>query len=148
MQVKEFKNLHLQDFDRLAQSALDILQANGAHILALKGDLGAGKTLLAQNIGKIFNIDKMTSPTFVIMNEYEISGDTFKKMSHIDAYRLENEKELRAFDLDTLLQDPQTLTIIEWPERFSKTLKKHRAVWVYIQNCQKDNARDVVINME
>ena len=148
MQVQEFKNLHLQDFDKLAQNALDVLQVNKAHILALKGDLGAGKTLLAQNMGKILGINRVTSPTFVIMNEYKTSSPAFKKMTHIDAYRLESEEELRAFELKAILQDAETLTIIEWPERFYETLKKHKVVWVYIQNGKQDNTRDVVMNME
>jgi tRNA threonylcarbamoyl adenosine modification protein YjeE len=63
---------------------------NGATIILLRGDLGAGKTAFVKEVAKIFEIgEEITSPTFVIEKKYKIKGNSFfKNLIHIDAYRL------------------------------------------------------------
>lgn len=70
------------------------IQDNNAIIVGLIGDLGAGKTTFAQGFAKGLGIrQKIASPTFVILKNYK-TQTTRHKLIHIDAYRLENEKEL------------------------------------------------------
>ena len=89
-----------------------------AHVIGLMGDLGAGKTALTKAIAEIFGItETVTSPTFVIMKTYPVEGHTFiTHLTHIDAYRIEDETELSVLGFEELLQDPTGLIIIEWPE--------------------------------
>lgn len=86
-----------------------------AFIVNLSGDLGAGKTAFVQACAKILGVGmSVTSPTFVIMRKYDIHHPVFKRMVHIDAYRLSSE------DTDTISwsiesADPASLIFVEWP---------------------------------
>ena len=80
--------------------------------------MGAGKTYFAQALGKVMGVEKnMPSPTFVIMKSYEVDWGGFKKLIHIDAYRLEKEQELLNLGWEKLVNDPENIILIEWPER-------------------------------
>jgi len=97
-----------------------------ANIITLKGDLGAGKTALTKAIAKELGvIENVTSPTFVIMKSYSVLNHPFiQKLVHIDAYRIEDEDELRVLGFKELCDDPHALVCIEWPERIPKALPK------------------------
>jgi tRNA threonylcarbamoyladenosine biosynthesis protein TsaE len=90
-----------------------------AHILALKGDLGAGKTTFTQTLARELGIhEHVTSPTFVIMKSYPVQGHRIiQTLTHIDAYRIEDEIEMNALGYTALIHDPHRLIVIEWPER-------------------------------
>ncbi len=93
-----------------------------AHVVALSGDLGAGKTTLTQHIAHELRIgEKIQSPTFVIMKFYPITRpkSVYKKLIHIDAYRLSKDEELKNLGWDTYLASPENLIIVEWPEHVS-----------------------------
>lgn len=89
-----------------------------ATVLALEGDLGVGKTAFTKEIAKHLGVtEEITSPTFVIMKLYHIPGNShFKKLIHIDAYRIEEENEMRVLGFEALRKDPENLIVIEWPE--------------------------------
>ncbi len=97
-----------------------------ATVVALSGDLGAGKTTFTQSIARAFGIpEAVTSPTFVILKTYALSGQKFERLIHIDAYRLHDGEELRALGFVDLLSDPKNLIVIEWPERVKDVLPEH-----------------------
>lgn len=109
----------LSDIGKLARRVLATLpqNKNTATILALSGDLGAGKTTFVQVLGKELGItDTMQSPTYVLMKKYDISYRSFKILVHIDVYRLENPEQFAALNPEQFLRDPHTLVCIEWPE--------------------------------
>ena len=88
-----------------------------ATVIALQGELGSGKTTFAQAFGKIFGVkENMLSPTFVIMKFYEVDWRGFKKLIHIDAYRIEKEEELLRLGWEEIVNDPENIILIEWPE--------------------------------
>ena len=96
-----------------------------ATVIALQGELGSGKTTFAQGFGKIVGVrEDMQSPTFVIMKFYDIDWKDYKKLIHIDAYRLESEDELLKLGWEELIKDPSNLILIEWPERVEKIIPK------------------------
>jgi tRNA threonylcarbamoyladenosine biosynthesis protein TsaE len=110
--------------------AKDLIESFGpvedrAFVVALSGDLGAGKTTLVQAIAKELGIkDVVISPTFILAKTYNIKKSEFyKKLIHIDAYRFEDPKEANVLKLEELINDPQNLIVIEWPERLGKSLK-------------------------
>ena len=88
-----------------------------ATVVALQGDLGAGKTAFTQEVGKILDIkENMHSPTFVIEKIYDIDYQGFRKLIHIDAYRIEKEAELLYLGWNEILKEGTNLIFIEWPE--------------------------------
>jgi len=96
----------------------------GATIVALTGGLGAGKTTLSQMIGKTLGVtEPMSSPTFVISKYYDLKKQTWKRLIHIDAYRLDGQN-LNPLDFPTLFADPNNIILIEWPEYVESVLPK------------------------
>ncbi len=96
-----------------------------AVVVALLGELGAGKTALAQQIAHVLGVtDAITSPTFVIQKSYKTSDADFKTLVHIDAYRIEDLKELTVLGFEKLLRAPKTLVLIEWANRIEALLPK------------------------
>lgn len=86
-------------------------------VITLSGDLGAGKTTFTKGVAQVLGITKeITSPTFAIMNVYETTHPTIKKLVHIDTYRLKSNEELIGIGAEDFVGAPDTLTIIEWPE--------------------------------
>lgn len=110
-----------EDTREIVENVLQSLNPSShATLLALEGDLGAGKTNFSQEIGRQVGLDEnMHSPTFVIMKAYEIDWKGFKNLVHIDAYRLEKEEELTHLGWEKIISAPENLVLIEWPENVS-----------------------------
>jgi len=131
MQLVVLKNLkELEKFANFFVENLPIISEK-ALIVGLLGDLGSGKTTFVQAVAKILNIKELlVSPTFVIQKKYPISNEKtcFKNLIHIDAYRLENGKDLLNLNWNEIKNDSRNLVFIEWPERvediFETEIKK------------------------
>jgi tRNA threonylcarbamoyladenosine biosynthesis protein TsaE len=96
-----------------------------ALVLALEGDLGAGKTTFTQELGRYFKVSEaITSPTFAIMKQYPLEHKEFDLLVHIDAYRIEDETEVAPLKLEDILERPKTLVCIEWPEQIYQVVPK------------------------
>ncbi|MEM0969629.1 MAG: tRNA (adenosine(37)-N6)-threonylcarbamoyltransferase complex ATPase subunit type 1 TsaE [Verrucomicrobiota bacterium] len=97
-------------------------------ILALDGDLGAGKTQLTKGLVAGLGGDPraVSSPTFTLLHEYPADGLT---IYHLDFYRLEEPDELLQIGWDEVLEDPRSLIVIEWPSRFPELLPKATLKW-------------------
>ncbi len=110
-----------KETNKIAGDFLNTLKSGErATIVALQGDLGAGKTAFAQAVGKILGVaENMHSPTFVIEKIYKIDWQGFTKLIHVDAYRLEKESELLHLGWAEIIREPENLILIEWPERVS-----------------------------
>lgn len=106
--------LLLDDMDRFAVALVKRLK--GGDCLAFSGELGAGKTTLAQAIARALGVSvPVVSPTFTIMNHYTTTH-RIARLVHIDAYRI-TEADGRGLGLAEEIRSPDSLTIIEWPER-------------------------------
>lgn len=94
-----------------------------ATLVTLTGDLGAGKTSFTQGMAAALGVsDAVTSPTFVLMKQYPLSGQAFDTLVHIDAYRLEGGEALRPLGFDGVAANPRNLIVLEWPERVRDAL--------------------------
>ena len=100
----------------------EILQSQDALpcVIELVGDVGAGKTTFTKGLARGLEItEEITSPTFTISKVYEnLRG---QKLVHYDFYRLENPG-IMVEDLFENLQDPRTVTVIEWADTVSEIL--------------------------
>ena len=85
-------------------------------VIALSGDLGAGKTELVKGIARGLGVaTRVHSPTFTLVNEY---GGGRLRLFHPDLYRLETPGQIIAAGLEEFLQ-PDGVAVIEWAERIS-----------------------------
>jgi len=118
----------------------------GSLIIGLKGDLGAGKTFFVKSFLGAFGIkERVVSPTFVLMREYEIKNSNainkkYKKAYHIDAYRLHSLKDLRHLNFNKLLKEKNAILLIEWADKIKKLLPK-KTLWMDFKHGKKENER-------
>jgi len=119
----------------------------GALVLALQGELGAGKTTFIQGLAQALGIkEKILSPTFVIMKHFNIlrSGD-FKDFYHMDCYRLEGGKDLEAFNFKEILKNKNNLVVIEWAERVKDILPED-TIWLEFEHGGEDIRKILMTN--
>lgn len=100
-------------------------EGGSALVVGLSGELGSGKTTFMKGVAKAFGVtETVTSPTFVIEKIYKLKDKPFKKLIHIDAYRLEKGKELLTLGWGEIQKNPENIIFIEWPERVKEVLPK------------------------
>ena len=87
-------------------------------VLALRGDLGSGKTTFTKYLAAALGVEKtVTSPTFVILKKYPIlNSEKFNQLVHIDCYRLASIHDLESIGFFEFLEDQRNLIVVEWPE--------------------------------
>lgn len=94
-----------------------------ATLVTLSGELGAGKTALVKDAAKFLGVEEIvTSPTFVLEKIYLLNEQKFKRLIHIDAYRLEKGADLAPLGFDELMQDAGNIILLEWPEKVADAL--------------------------
>lgn len=120
--------------------------AGKARIIALYGDLGAGKTTFVQGLVKALGItQRIISPTFIIVRTYKLPR-SLKSLNfyHIDLYRIENQKDIQGLGIPEILSDPLNIVVIEWAEKLGALLPKN-AVKVYLEYVN-ENTRKIRMN--
>lgn len=94
-------------------------QLRRGSVLALAGDLGAGKTQFTKGLAVGLGVERdVTSPTFTLIHEYQ--GDRLP-LFHIDLYRLEEADEVLGIGIDEYL-DGDGVTVIEWADKFAELM--------------------------
>ena len=95
-------------------------------VLALSGDLGAGKTTFVQGFCAALVLEKITSPTFIIVKSYKVkSYKDYKRIYHIDCYHIHKPKDILSTGIKEILNNPENIILIEWPERIKRILPKN-----------------------
>lgn len=104
-------------------------------IVTLQGDLGAGKTTLAQAICRgVGIVEAVTSPTFALVNEHYAAG---RRVFHLDLYRLRGPEDLTNLGWDDIVNS-DAIVIIEWPERAGSRLP-HESVRIRLEHVAGDH---------
>ena len=111
-------------------------------VVALSGDLGAGKTTLAQAICRGLGVvDDVTSPTYALVHEYETPRG--QVVHHLDLYRLEHPRELANIGWEAIVDDPG-IVLVEWPERAGAQLPRD-AVRIDLEHLPGDPDRRLLL---
>lgn len=156
----------------LAEELLRAPRRRGARVVALKGDLGAGKTTFAQGFAAGLGVkENVLSPTFVLMKIYPLGATThdkrntvhdkrrttndtkrtikgkhrgFKHFIHIDCYRLASPRDLAHLGFKEILKDKDAIILIEWADRIKKILPPD-AIWLRFTHGAKQNERCIMM---
>ncbi len=143
-----------------AQEILATGPQKAAVVLALQGDLGAGKTTFLQGFAKGLGVKEVVnSPTFVVMKKFEIPNSKtvaqipnvrnlcYRYFYHFDLYRLENKKDLEFLNFKEILKNPENIVAIEWPEKITASLRAKRGNLISINfNHLEENKREGTFN--
>ena len=120
--------------------------ADGPEIIALEGNLGAGKTTLTKAICTAWGCEQsVNSPTFALVNEYNLPNFN-GKLYHHDWYRVKDAGELYDAGIEEILHEYPSKHLIEWPEMGDFFLRdlaenyKAKVLWVNIEH--QDNSRE------
>ena len=116
--MKTIKVNGLGDLYDAAGEILDSLE--GRTIVALRGEMGAGKTTLIREIAaQLGATDTVTSPTFAIVNQYKGKGG--RRIHHFDFYRINDVREAYDFGYEEYFYSGD-LCLVEWPEKIEELL--------------------------
>jgi tRNA threonylcarbamoyladenosine biosynthesis protein TsaE len=122
----KFISEDLKDTKQFAKNFVDNLKQD-ENLILLQGDLGAGKTTFSQAVLEYLGAEgPFTSPTFVIIKDYEVDFQNknkvkFKKVYHLDCYRI-NEESLNDLNWNDIIENKESLILLEWPEKIEKAL--------------------------
>lgn len=111
----------------LARRLLIKKRIRGPIIIGLTGALGSGKTTFVQGFIRSLGIKKrITSPTFLVFKPYSLPRKyiPFKKIYHIDLYRINSAKEVLKLGLMDILKNPSHIVLIEWAGKIRRALPK------------------------
>jgi tRNA threonylcarbamoyladenosine biosynthesis protein TsaE len=115
----------------LTNVAREILSQSKSKILLFYGEMGAGKTTLIKEICSLLDIeDKISSPTFSLVNEYKSRQG--ESVYHFDFYRIEDEEEAMDIGFEEYI-DSEKWCLIEWPQNIENLLPlKSSAIQIQI----------------
>lgn len=106
------------------------IELQGGEVIALQGELGAGKTTLVKFLAAALGVNQeVSSPTFALERQYA-TNQSFK-LHHFDWYRLETAKAVKDLGVQELFSQPNAVCVVEWPQRGSKLLPSD-TMWIYI----------------
>lgn len=115
-----FTSVHLSDLPSVSDEIKDLLLKSGKKFIQLRGEMGAGKTTLTNELMKRMAVkEEVSSPTFSIVNEY--FSVNYGKIYHFDFYRIEDESEAYDIGVEEMFED-NAFCFVEWPSRIENIL--------------------------
>jgi tRNA threonylcarbamoyladenosine biosynthesis protein TsaE len=113
----------LEEINQLAEK---ILSENPNKVILFNGDMGVGKTTLIKSLAKKLGVnDATSSPTFSLVNEYQLPNNQY--IYHFDVYRLKNETEALDMGIDDYLYSGNWC-FIEWAEKIPNLIPENHSV--------------------
>ena len=130
----------------VAKAVMKDPQKNRAHVIALVGELGSGKTTFTQGFMSAFSKrHRVMSPTFLIVRSYHVGiGIKKRRVYHMDAYRIKKDEELGPIQFFDMLAKPGAIVLIEWADLIQKHIPKH-AQWFTFAHGEKKSIRHIVM---
>lgn len=128
----------------LAKKILERGRSKKAVIVALSGELGAGKTTFTQGFAAGLGVrGRIISPTFILMRSAKLRNSEFGNFVHIDAYRADS-KDFLKLGFKELVADNKNIILVEWADRLKRIIPKP-AIWLKLHHGKKENERTIKI---
>lgn len=125
--------------EKTAQIALKIAAGFKGGVIALTGELGAGKTTFTQYFAKALKVkDKIISPTFVLIRQHPLKNGSI--LFHVDLYRLESEKAIKSLGLEELWHNPKNIVLVEWAQK-AKNLLPENTLWINFKTVDQNTKK-------
>lgn len=119
----------LKEAAQLLAQTLSEKAGSKAHVVALNGDLGAGKTTFSKAFIKgLGSRAHVLSPTFVLMKRHTLKTPQHKSVYHFDWYRITDAKEIRELGWKEIISNPENIILVEWSSNFPRLLPKERII--------------------
>jgi len=115
-------NMKIKNFElsQLTQTSVELKKHIKNNVVLISGEMGAGKTTLIKELLRLMDVeDKVSSPTFSIVNEYVTSHK--ETIYHMDLYRIKDTEELKNIGLFEYIESGKTC-FIEWGEIIEKSI--------------------------
>lgn len=122
---------------------------NKPPVFILEGDMGVGKTIFVKGVGRLFDIENITSPTYVISCEYKINKWGLDQFIHCDLFNIEESNEFKYLGLETYVK-PGNILFIEWGEKVGKLydLLKSKGIIIHVKMKYKgEKEREIEISL-
>ncbi|MDD3118999.1 MAG: tRNA (adenosine(37)-N6)-threonylcarbamoyltransferase complex ATPase subunit type 1 TsaE [Victivallales bacterium] len=114
-------------------------QLQPGSVVALHGDLGAGKTVFSRGFARGLGItEPISSPTYTIIQEYKLPDERW--FFHLDLYRIDNYIAALAFGVEEYLDNPDAFVVLEWPLRIKELLPPH-TIHIQIEHIAEESRR-------
>lgn len=138
-----FQSKSKEETQSFAQNlAKDFLGKGG--VIALMGELGAGKTTFTQGFVKGLGItEKIISPTFILMRQHQIPKSN-QIFYHLDLYRLEGQINIEELGLKEIFENPKNIILIEWAEKIKGILPKNTLMVVFKKNSEQSRQINIL----
>ena len=124
----------------------------GGEVIALIGELGAGKTVFTRGLARGLEIkERVQSPTFLLMKIYEVRKSESQKVRkikflvHVDAYRLSNAAELVDIGILDWLGRADTVAVIEWADKVPELLYGKKVIKIKMELGEKEEERKIEV---
>jgi tRNA threonylcarbamoyladenosine biosynthesis protein TsaE len=138
-----------EDTQRFAREQALLLSKQGGGqpiVIALEGELGAGKTTFIQAFAEALGVrEQVKSPTFVLMKQYSINNvANYHTLYHLDCYRLNGSADLMPLGGGDIIHRAGTIVLIEWAERVADILPRNH--WVIHIDHVAEQERNITVS--
>ncbi len=124
-------NYHIDELPKIVQK---ILEVSSCKTLLFYGEMGAGKTTLIKELAKQLGAqDRVSSPTFSLVNEYLLENDY---IYHFDFHRIKSEEEAYDIGFEEYLEN-NNWVFIEWPDKVKNLLPEEKTEILIVKNSDK-----------
>lgn len=114
-------------------------RCQGGEVFLVSGNLGVGKTRLAQGFAQGLGVkSRVNSPTFNILKIYSLKKEKIRNFYHFDAYRIGGQDDLWSSGFEEFLRDPQGVSLVEWADKIEKKIAAGKIIKIILEVKEED----------
>ena len=140
MIYRVMSDIETEAFGKKVAETLTKLNIKRAYI-AMKGEMGVGKTVFTRGFVSHFGHANVKSPTYTIVNEYRVGN---KRIYHFDLYRIEDGDDLESIGYHEYVES-DAYSIVEWSERVPEYIPDDAITVAISRVAEDESARDILI---